>query len=49
MPQPTERIQQQLQKLVSDLDAARLHGLTDARLEALNQDAKALQRLVRQT
>ena len=49
MAQPTERIQQQLQKLVSDLDSARFHGLTDEQLEALNQDAKELQRLVRQT
>ena len=48
MPQQTERIQQQLQKLVSEFDSARLHGLTDERLEALNQDGKELQRLVRQ-
>ena len=49
MPQQTELIQQQLQKLIADLDFARLHGLTDARLEGLNRDAKELQRLVRQT
>ena len=48
MAQQTEQIQQQLQKLVADLNAARLHGLSDARLEALNQGAKELQRLVRQ-
>lgn len=35
MPQPTKQIQQPLQQLVTDLDAARLHGLTDARLETL--------------
>ena len=49
MPQQTERIQQQLQKLVSELDSARLQGLTDEKLEALNRDARELQRLVRQT
>lgn len=48
MPQPTEQIQQQLQKLVTDLNAARLHGLTDERLDTLSRDAKELQRLVRQ-
>ena len=48
MAQQTEQIQQQLQQLVSDLNAARLQGLTDARLEALNQDGKVLQRLMRQ-
>ena len=48
MPHPTEQIQQQLQQLVSDLNDARLQGLTDARLERLSRDAKELQRLVRQ-
>ena len=44
----TDRILQQAQKLASDLDSARLHGLTDERLGAINRGAKELQRLVRQ-
>ena len=48
MPHPTEQIQQQLQKLVADLNSAQLHGLTDQRLDTLSRNAKELQRLVRQ-
>ena len=41
-------IRQQLLKLSSDLDSARQNGLTDETLTLLNQEAKELQRLVRQ-
>ena len=42
------QIRQQLLKLSSALDSARQNGLTDETLTQLHQDAKALQRLVRQ-
>ena len=43
-----QQIRQQLLKLSSELDSARRNGLTDESLTRLNQDAKELQRLVRQ-
>ena len=44
----SDLIRQQLMKLSSDLDSARQNGLTDETLTRLNQDAKELQRLIRQ-
>ena len=51
MTQPqtqSDLIRQQLQKLSSELDSACQNGLTDENLTRLNQNAKELQRLVRQ-
>ena len=39
---------QQAQQLASELDSARLEGLTDERLEAINRGAKGLHRLIQQ-
>lgn len=43
-----EQVRQQLLKLSSELDSARLQGLTDENLNRLNQHARELQRLARQ-
>lgn len=44
----SDLIRQQLLKLSSDLEFARQNGLSDETLTQLNQDAKELQRRVRQ-